>query len=46
MKKKLLFAFFVLVMVSGIFAQQKIVLKIANSAPARVPRRERLGILN
>ena len=37
MKKKLLFAFFVLVMVSGIFAQQKIVLKIANSAPARTP---------
>lgn len=37
MKKKLFFAFFVLVMVSGIFAQQKIVLKIANSAPARTP---------
>jgi len=37
MKKKLLFAFFVLVMISGIFAQQKIVLKIASSAPARTP---------
>ena len=37
MKKKLFVAFFVLVMVSGIFAQQKIVLKIANSAPARTP---------
>ena len=37
MKKKLLFAFFVLMMVSGIFAQQKIVLKIASSAPARTP---------
>ncbi len=37
MKKKLFFAFFLLVMVSGIFAQQKIVLKIANSAPARTP---------
>ena len=37
MKKKLLFAFFVLVMVSGIFAQQKIVLKIASSAPTRTP---------
>ena len=37
MKKKLFFAFFVLVMVSGIFAQQKIVLKIASSAPTRTP---------
>ena len=37
MKKKLLFAFFVLITVSCIFAQQKIVLKIANSAPARTP---------
>ncbi|UTY31461.1 TRAP transporter substrate-binding protein DctP [Treponema putidum] len=37
MKKKLLFAFFVLVMISGVFAQQKIVLKIASSAPARTP---------
>lgn len=37
MKKKLFFAFFVLITVSGIFAQQKIVLKIANSAPARTP---------
>ena len=37
MKKKLFFAFFVLVMVSGIFAQQKIVLKIASSTPTRTP---------
>ena len=37
MKKKLLFVFFVLITISGIFAQQKIVLKIASSAPARTP---------
>ncbi|UTC63910.1 TRAP transporter substrate-binding protein DctP [Treponema sp. OMZ 788] len=37
MKKKLLFLFFAIITVSGIFAQKKIVLKIASSAPARTP---------
>jgi len=37
MKKKLLFVFFVLITVSCIFAQQKIILKIASSAPSRTP---------
>ncbi|UTC63261.1 TRAP transporter substrate-binding protein DctP [Treponema sp. OMZ 787] len=37
MKKKLLFLFFAIMTVSGIFAQKKIVLKIASSAPARTP---------
>ena len=37
MKKKLFFAFFVLITVSCIFTQQKIVLKIASSAPSRTP---------
>ncbi|UTC67495.1 MULTISPECIES: TRAP transporter substrate-binding protein DctP [unclassified Treponema] len=37
MKKKLLFIFFAFIAVSGIFAQKKVVLKIASSAPARTP---------